>query len=323
MIRKSPRLVLAYDIGGTKVACGVVNGRGKVLEEVRVPIALEKGCTAVMKQLAGLGHGFLKRYPGIRSVGVASAGPLHPSRGVLLDPTNFGAARGHEKTWREVPLAEALGKSLKLPVRLENDAAAAILAEKWVGAARGARSAMILTLGTGLGTGIIVNGRLVRAGHGLHTEAGHMIINMRPDGHGNAGAFCGCGNRGCAEAYLSGNGFARRARLRLHNKKLTAEQLAALARSGNRRALGLFDEYARIMAVALHNFASMYAPEIVIFAGSFAAAADLFLGQTERALGVLLKRRLKSFNIMPRLVVSKLDNRSGLIGAAFVALEGE
>ena len=105
--------------------------------------------------------GLIARHPNVKRAGIASAGPLDPIGGVLLDPTNFASASG---TWGHVPLARILSRKLRIPVLLENDAAAAMLAEHWVGAAKGYENAMILTLGTGLGTGIICNGALVRAG---------------------------------------------------------------------------------------------------------------------------------------------------------------
>ncbi|MGZ3709324.1 MAG: ROK family protein, partial [Bdellovibrionota bacterium] len=196
MKHQGPSKVLAYDLGGTKVAVGVVNRRGKVLDEIRVPVIIEEGKAAVLKQLGDLGLELLKRHREIRRVGVASAGPLDPEKGVLLDPTNFTSSKG---SWGKVPLANILSKRLKRPVTMANDAAAAILAEHWIGVAKGYDNAMILTLGTGLGTGMILNGELVRAGRGLHPEAGHLILK-----DGDETAPCGCGNLGCAEGYLSG-----------------------------------------------------------------------------------------------------------------------
>ncbi len=188
-------LVLAYDLGGTKLSVGVVDSRGKVIEESREPVRASEGKAALFRQLSDLGKPLLKRYPRIKKVGIASAGPLDPRTGSLLNPTNL--SRGGPE-WGVVPLAKQLSKSLGLPVHLDNDAAAAMLAEHWIGAAKGYDNAMILTLGTGLGTGVIANGELLRAGRFLHPEAGHAII-----GFADASAPCGCGNFGCAEAYPS------------------------------------------------------------------------------------------------------------------------
>lgn len=310
--KKSP-LVLAYDLGGTKVSVGVVNSRGKILTTHREPALIKKGKQATLDQLIDLGKQMIKKHPGIKAVGIASAGPLDPIKGELLDPTNFSGPDGH---WGKVPLTKILQKGLKLPVTLENDAAAAILAEAWQGHARKTKNSMILTLGTGLGTGIICNGNLVRAGRQLHTEGGHLILKA-----GDESALCGCGNLGCAEAYLSGRGFTYRARKRLENDQIDAVQIAARARRGDRQALDCFDEYAEMLAIALHNYIVIYCPEVIIFTGSFAAASDLFLKNTEKRLKILLKRRNEVMDLMPKLCISSLENQAGMLGGAFVAQE--
>jgi glucokinase len=305
---KNP-IVLAYDLGGTKVHVGVVDAKGQVLAEERVPVLLSEGKEAVIKQLASLGSDLMKKYPRVLRVGIASAGPLDPEKGVLLDPTNFASAHGR---WGKVPLAKLLSTKLKRDVLLENDAAAAILAEAWIGAARGKKNAMILTLGTGLGTGIIANGKLVRAGRGLHPEAGHMILNPY-----DKTAPCGCGNFGCAEAYLSGRNFENRMRVRFNSPDLTAREFANLAREGNPEAKKAFAEYAELMATAIYNYVMIYAPEVIVFTGSFANAADLFLEATRENVS---KRLARHPDFIPELRVSALENQAGLIGGAYVAL---
>ncbi len=312
-LKPVPPLVLAYDLGGTKVAVGVVDSKGKILEEMRVPAVFDQGKDAVLKQLGELGAGLIQRFPKIKRVGIASAGPLDASKGLLLDPTNFKSEHG---PWGIVPIAKILSKRLKRPVSLENDAAAAMLAEHWVGAAKGHANAMILTLGTGLGTGIICNGQLVRGGRGLHPEAGHVILRA-----GDESAPCGCGNLGCSEAFLSGRSFARRARTRFGNPNLSAQDIADLARKGDPRAVAAFDEYAHLMAVAISNYIRVYYPEVIIFTGSFALAADLFLDKTKENLRQLLRwDHSKGETMTPKLEISHLQNSAGVIGGAHVAL---
>jgi glucokinase len=240
--QKKP-LVLAYDLGGTKVAVGVVDSTGKILAFHREAAFIKQGKKATLDQLVRLGKGMIKRFPSISAVGIASAGPLDPVKGDLLDPTNFS---GPEGNWGRVPLAKILAKGLKKKVILENDAAAAILAEVWKGLAKGTKNAMILTLGTGLGTAVVANGELVRGGRNQHTEGGHMIINAEDES-----APCGCGQIGCAEAYLSGRSFAHRARIRLGNDIIDAPQIAARAREGDPASLNLFEEYSDHLATAL------------------------------------------------------------------------
>lgn len=312
--------VLAYDLGGTKVAVGVVDSTGEIHAQVRTPVLLEKGKPAVLRQLADLGRALLLEFPEVKKAGLASAGPLDPEQGLLLDPTNFAAPDGTR--WGRVPIARILAQSLGIPVRLENDAAAAILAEHWIGSARGKDNAMILTLGTGLGTGIIANGELVRAGRHLHPEAGHLILRA-----GDKSAPCGCGNFGCAEAYLSGMNFARRAnavflKTRKRSAPHSSREIAELARSGNKRALEAFAEYSWLLAVALHNFAVIYSPETVVFTGGFADASDLFLPAAKKHLDSLLKQRNVGMNLTPKLKLSALGNDAGILGGAYIGFFG-
>ncbi len=304
--------VLSFDLGGTKVAAGIVNSTGKVLEELRVPVSVHQGKQAVLQQLYLLGQKFLKQHREINRIGIASAGPLDPEKGELLEPTNFA---GQGKPWGKVPLTHWMRKNLNCQVYLENDAAAAALAEHWVGSGKKYKNMMVLTLGTGLGTGILVNGKLLRSGRNLHPEAGHMVIRL-----GDQSAPCGCGNLGCAEAYLSGKNFEQRARIRLGRSDLINKDIANLARRGHPEALALFEEYSELMSIAVHNFVRLFNPEILIFTGSFANTADLFLKNTEKKLKKLLARQQTVMKAIPKLTVSKLKNNSGLIGGAYIAL---
>jgi glucokinase len=190
-----------------------------------------------------------------------------------------------------------------------------MLAEHWKGEARKVQNAMILTLGTGLGTAVLANGELLRGGRYLHTEAGHIILK-----EGDTSAPCGCGNIGCAEAYLAGKTFTSRARAKLGDSTLDAIQIANRARQGDTKALALFDEYAHMMATALHNYVVIFSPELFVFTGSFANAADLFLEKTRLELEKLLVRRRVGIDLMPRLAISSLENEAGLLGGAYLAL---
>lgn len=307
--------VLSFDLGGTKLAAAVVSSRGKVLKQIRVPAAFEQGKTAVIKQIVTLGRELIKQFQEIKTVGIASAGPLDPVKGVLLDPTNFVSDLGR---WGRVPFTAILEKKLQRKVFLENDAAAAILAEHWVGAAKNHKNAIILTLGTGLGTGIICNGELVRSGHHFHTEAGHMVIRA-----GDPTATCGCGNLGCAEAFLSGRNFARRTAKRLDIPFLSADEITDMARRDHRLAKAAFEEYSTLMAVTLYNLVRIFNPEIFIFTGGFAAASDLFLKPTIKKLDKSLNSAPKQLVAVrsPKIVVSSLHNDAGLIGAAYRAVK--
>jgi len=308
--KKPLQHALAYDLGGTKVAAAIIDSTGKILEETRQPAHIKKGPSALADQMAEMGKGLLKKHPKPQAAGIASAGPLDPKKGVLLDPTNMFT---DGQSWGVVPLADELQKRLNLPVFLDNDAAAAILAESWQGIAKGCDNAMILTLGTGLGTGVIANGQLVRSGRNLHTEAGHVSLNCT-----DQSAPCGCGLFGCAEAYLSGSNFAQRVNAKW-NTQHTAKDIANLARENDSKAIEEFHQYASWMAQAMQAYVVLYAPEIIVITGSFAFAADLFLQQTGGHLEKLLVRRRVGIDLMPRLEVSQLNNQAGLLGGAYIA----
>jgi predicted NBD/HSP70 family sugar kinase len=306
------KLVLAYDLGGTKVHAGIVNERGKICREVRALIHVERGRDAVLRELTEIGRALLKEFPKAKRVGLASAGPLDIQKGVLLDPTNYLT---DGKGWGQVPIVKSLSKGLNRPVLLENDAAAALLAEHWMGVLKKKKNVMILTLGTGMGVGVLSNGVLERSGRMLHPEAGHLIIRADDET-----APCGCGNLGCAEAFLSGKNFTQRVRKLTKQAEITTEEICDEARRGNPKYLSFFDEYARLFAISLNNWIRLYAPEVVALTGSFAQASDLFLPRAEETLEKLLSRLRDGVDMLPQIRLSTLDNRAGLLGAAHVAL---
>lgn len=314
MTHKGLSQVLAYDLGGTKVAAGIVTPKGEVIEEIRMPVKMALGKNIVLKQLVEIGKDLLGKYPRVKKIGIASAGPLDPIKGLLLDPSNFKDK--NNKTWGKVPISSYIEKNLRRKTYIENDAAAAILAEHWIGAAKNYQNAMILTLGTGLGTGIVANGKLVRAGRNLHTEAGLMIINGDDES-----AVCGTGNFGSAEAYLSGRNFERRFNTK-YGKNLSGHAIAELAKQGDFAAKEAFREYSYYFAIAVYNYVMLFAPEVIILTGSFAAASQLFLKDSQTELKKLLARRRKGVDLLPKIIISRLHNQASLIGGALTALRG-
>lgn len=304
-------VVLSYDLGGTKLLAGVVDSKAKILEESRELVDVGQGKMGVITQMARMGKVFSTKYPQIKKAAVASAGPLDPNTGVLLDPTNL---KTDGESWGELPLTELLSKELDLPVQLENDAAASILAEHWIGKAKGINNAMVLTLGTGLGVGTIINGELLRSGRNLHPEASHISLDIN-----DKTAPCGCGNFGCVEAYISGKNFSRRAGKSMGMDDLKGHDLKKLAREGDPKALAAFSDYARLLAFSISSFVVLYAPEVVILAGGFSDTSDLFIDQVHPHLEKLLERRRVGIDLYPKLEVSDFKYETGLVGAAYVA----
>lgn len=315
--RQKTNTVLAYDIGGTKVLAALVSKSGRILKSVREPVDFSKGSRSLIDQLNRIGKSLAQGQDpdSILGAGVGCAGPLDPRTGTLLNPTNL---RLSSKSPQPFPLAKLLKSQLQIPVFLENDAAAALLAEVWKGRARGYKNAMILTLGTGLGTAVLAEGHLLRGGRGLHTEAGHIPLNIF-----DRERLCGCGNPGCAEAYLSGNGFAAWANFR-SGLQLSATQWAERAgRSGpHSEAAEHFTEYGRALASAIAAYVALFSPEIVVLTGGFASTSPYFLSVTKKLLPTLLEKRRVGIDLLPKVALSALDGQAGVIGAAKVAWLG-
>src|SRR5262249_21326307 len=197
--------VMGVDIGGTKVAAGVVDSHGKILSHTRMPMnchgSAEEGLASVVEAIGGA----LAQQPQgpsrIRKIGICAPGPLDPRTGVVINPPNVPC-------WRDFPLAEEIGKRYSALVKVDNDANAGGLAEYLWGAGRGRRNVFFATLGTGIGTGIVFDGKIFHGRTGAAAEGGHMSIDYR-------GPRCSCGKPGCIEALASGPAIARRARARL------------------------------------------------------------------------------------------------------------
>ena len=309
--KKNLKKVLAIDLGGTKIAAAAVDERGRLWDLRRESVRAQAGPAELIQQIVEISAPLIKKYK-IKTGAIASAGPLDPIKGTLLNPTNL---KTQGEMWGVVPLTSKLERALKVRFFLENDAAAAALAEYWRGAGRGAENLISVTLGTGLGVGVIANGQLVRSGRNLHPEAGHIIIS-----HGEKEWLCGCGNYGCAEAFLSGVNFTHRLAERWKDSKLIGEELVRRARSGDETVRREFDQYADRLATFLLSLVVLFSPERIILSGGFSHASDLFLDRCTKRLSDLLKTRREGHDLMPNIKVSPFQNEAGVLGAAFVAL---
>ncbi len=310
LLKKNLNKVLAIDLGGTKVAVAAVDGRGRIYDQVREPIDISNGHKSLIIQLIRLINPIKSKYKLKKGV-IGSAGPLDPVRGVLLNPTNMKSNGQH---WGVVPLIRELNKNLKINLTLENDAVAAVCAEYWVGAGKNCDNLVVLTLGTGLGVGVIANGHVVRSGRNLHPEVGHIIINYNENKW-----LCGCGNYGCAEAYLSGVNFSKNLAGLLGRDTLTGHEVVQLADEGNRIVLEEFDKYAIRMAAFLSSIVAMFSPEKIILSGGFSHAKHLFLSNVENKLDKLIASRRAGIDLKPKLVISNFMDEAGILGAAYLA----
>lgn len=307
---KPTDVFLCFDLGGTKLKGALISSSGRILAQSTSAVRQEdgyKGLLNLFREIASV----LPKKPAFKKVAVASAGPLHPSRGLLLDPTNFFTGT---QSWGVLPLIKDLQKIFRKPVVLENDAAAAVLGERWKGGHGKGENLIAITLGTGVGIGVIANGQLVRAGQGLHPEASHFHI-----GAGEAKDYpCGCGQNGCMEAHLAGHHFSQRLG-RLKGRPLTGQESVALAEHGDVWVQEAFKEYGRTLAMGIRTLCLFFAPQVVVLSGGFSQASHLFLPETEAYLPQLLERYRAGIDLLPKVRISKLQTDAGILGAAYLA----
>ena len=309
--------VLAIDIGGTKLAAGIVDSEGRILARGEIPTLAKEGLEPVLARIVGLGRDLLSRpeVAGVRvhRIGMGCAGPVDLKAGVVFNPPNLPG-------WTQVPLTDHIQRALALPTVLENDANAAALGEFRYGAGRGARSIVYITVSTGIGGGIILNGKVW---HGLKDaagEVGHMTVC--PDG-----PLCGCGNRGCLEAMSSGPSIARRARELLAAGRQsalgqianpTSADVVRLAKKGDPVASEIWDQAVRYLGIGVAAVITILAPERVVIGGGVTRAGDfLFEPLREHVRQHVKLVPVESVPILP----ATLGPDVGILGAAAVALD--
>ena len=312
-------LAVGVDIGGTKVAAGVVDERGGVLARARRstpsrdPRAVEDTIVEVV--------GVLRRQHEVAAVGIGAAGFVDADRARVLFAPHLA--------WRNEPLRDEVAARIDLPVVVENDANAAAWAEWRFGAGRGEDRLVCVTLGTGIGGGIVLDGAVQRGRHGMAGEFGHMVVY--PDGH-----RCECGNRGCLEQYASGNVLGREARelaragspvtVPLMERvggvvdDLVGPVITEAARDGDACAIELFEDVGRWLGIGLANLAAALDPGIFVIGGGVSDAGELLL----RPARLSFRRTLtgRGFRPEPRIVAAALGPEAGLVGAADLARTG-
>lgn len=314
----APLLTIGVDIGGTKVAAGVVTPDGEVLETVRAETPDRSQSPAVVEDtIAALVRHLVARHD-VHAVGIGAAGFVDVNRSTVLFAPHLA--------WRNEPLREAVTTRLRLPVVVENDANAAAWAEWRFGAGRGEDHLVCITLGTGIGGAVLLGGRLLRGRFGVAGEFGHMQVVF-------GGHRCECGNRGCWEQYASGNALVREGRemaianspmahglLRLAGgdpAALTGPLMTAAARDGDQAAVELLTDVGHWLGVGVANLAAALDPGMFVIGGGVSDAGELVLGPARESFRRTLAGR--GFRPEARLVRAELGADAGLVGAADLA----
>ncbi len=309
-------LTVGIDIGGTKIAAGVVDEGGRILARQRVATG-GRDAEKVEQTVADLILQLREEYD-IEAVGIGAAGFVDEKRSRVNFAPNLG--------WKDEPLRMAVESVVGLPVVVENDANAAAWGESRFGAGKDRDYVVTITVGTGIGAGIVLEGTLYRGRWGAAAEFGHL--NVDPGGRP-----CGCGNRGCWEQYASGNALVREARYLASERRGEAETLLDLgdgtpegvqgvhitkaAREGDPVALAAFDFVSRWLGQGMADVAAILDPECFVIGGGVSEAGDVLLASTVRAFTESVSGR--EHRQLPKVVIAKLGNSAGLVGAADLA----
>jgi len=315
------RYIVGVDIGGTNLVVGTVREDGGAIHGVRsVPTRPEEGAQAVIARIAGLIEESIEETVAeagisrgqVVGVGIGAPGPLDRARGIVLLTPNLG--------WTLLPLRDLVGRSVQLPATLDNDANCAIYGEWWVGAAKGARYVVGLTIGTGIGGGIVVDGKLYHGTSDIAGEIGHTTID-------STGRRCKCGNYGCLEAYASGPAIAARAVEGIEAgadsslgelvggdlARVTAQTVYDAAQQGDDYAMEVVRETAKLLGAGVANLVNIFNPDVIVLVGGVTLAGDrLFVPLRAEVKRRAFKPAVERCQILP----GALPGTAGVFGAA-------
>jgi glucokinase len=312
--------IIGVDLGGTNIVVGSSSADGRELRAVHSePTHAEQGADAVTARIVRMVEQTMQQTmdeTGITreqfaGVGIGSPGPLDRNTGVVLMTPNLG--------WTDFPLRDRVSAGVGLPAALDNDANCATLGEWWIGAARGAQHVIGLTIGTGIGGGLILDGKLYHGATGIAAELGHISIEAN-------GRRCNCGNYGCIEAYASGPAIATRAREALGGgeqsllpslvdgdlARITAQTVYEAADQGDALALHVVRDTALFLGVAIANLLNVFNPEVVVIAGGVTQAGDALFDPLRAEVR---RRAFKPAVAACRIVPGSLPGTAGVAGA--------
>ncbi|MBQ3538982.1 MAG: ROK family protein [Bacteroidaceae bacterium] len=313
-------LVIGVDIGGTGTKIGIVDARGDILARDE---GIATGAYSDFEDFVDAINTVIGRM-------VTATGSEGRIRGIGVGAPDSNYYTGNIEhafnlPWKGVlPLADMLSQKSGIPVQVTNDANAAAIGEMTYGTAKGMRNFIVITLGTGVGSGIVINGQLVYGCDGFAGELGHVTMVR-----GDEGRMCGCGRRGCLEAYCSATGVARTAAEMLQKvgepsmlrtlDNITSRDVYAAAMGGDRIALEIFEKTGTMLGEALADFIAFSSPEAIILFGGLTRAGDLLLDPVKRAVD---KNVLHTFKGKTKILISNLkDSDAAILGASALAWE--
>jgi glucokinase len=312
-------LALCLDVGGTKIAGALIDRKSNSRFGISIPTPIEstEATVAAIEKLIKDLLDKAKSIGKVKGIGVGIPGTVRYPEGFVVTAPNLPISN--------LPLKQLLEEKFKLLVRVDNDANLAVLGERYFGKARKCNDVVLLTLGTGIGSGLFLGGRLYRGSTGTGAELGHMIIKAN-------GPLCSCGARGCFEVLASGVALERLAKDLVKSakssvlvelaegkiSKIEGSLIAKAARLGDKQALAAFAELSFWLGIGLANIANIFNPELILISGGLAEASDLLL---EKAIKIMTEIALEPNGSMVKVEVAALGQKAGLIGAAVLVFQ--
>jgi len=317
----SERPVIGIDLGGTKISTALVDTAGTIIAHDYRETHATEGQKAVIERMLDAARRVMVRagvnQAQVAAAGIGAPGPLDVEAGVVVAPPNLPG-------WDRVPLRRLIESRLGITTFLENDANAAALGEYRFGAGRGVEHMIYVTASTGIGGGLILNGRLYHGASGMAGEIGHITIMPY-------GPLCGCGNRGCLEALASGTAIARQAGERVARgaptliadlaggdpERVTAKLVAEAASQGDMEAQEILAEAMHYLGIGMANLVNLFNPQLIVIGGGLTNIGEMLFGPVQRAID---RRALPTLAQAVRVVRAELGDNAGVLGAAAVAL---
>lgn len=309
--------IIGVDVGGTTIKIGIINEAGNILDKWEIPTNVTNNGASILTDIWNslrrkIESGHLNEET-ISGIGLGAPGFIHEESGSVYEAVNIG--------WKNMEIASELKALSKLPVYVQNDANIAVLGENWQGAGEQARNLIAITLGTGVGGGIIANGTILNGENGTAGEIGHITIEE--DGY-----LCNCGRRGCLETIASATGMVRQANNKIEinpksrlatfckeNGSLTTKDIFELANHGDTLSTEIIDYTADVLGLVIANLATIINPSKILLGGGVSKAGEGFINSIDNAFR---KYALDRVSEICELKVAQLGNDAGIIGAAYL-----
>jgi glucokinase len=295
---------VGVDLGGTKIATVLMNENRAIVKSVEVATEAAKGPEIVMTRMQGTVEEVLQGISAdeVTGIGIGAPGPLNAMTGMVYSPPNLPG-------WDKIPLQAEMTHRLGMQTVIDNDANAAALAEAMLGAGVGTSHMVYVTVSTGIGGGVVYDGRIFHGSTGAAGEIGHTIVKQD-------GPLCPCGNHGCLEALASGTAIRRLAKERF-GKDMDSRMVAEAAATGDKRAKELLDEVYRWLGIGLINVIQMYDPSVIVVGGGVSRIGRPLFEALEQ---VVASNRFRSADFPVRVLPAKLGTEAGMIGAALLPI---